>query len=273
MNFTKKILGSAAAFSMAALCLCNAGLSLMADDALPLGDVNYDGYVNASDAAKVLIAAASIGAGEGSGLTDDQTYCADVNFDGIVNASDAAQILIYAAYIGAGGSGTLYDFLHPEGDEPVQKPTEPGTEPPDDPDEKEMISNGVWSIGYASASPGDVVTVPVLISETTMGMNSYILNLSVDPRLEVISVENGDALREAELITNLKDGYIAATNYQSDKNVVPEQKSTVCSLTVRVPASAKSGDKYKFTFQKLVICDYNMTTYTASTSDGIIEVK
>ena len=67
MNFTKKILGSAAAFSMAALCLCNAGLPLMADDGLALGDVNYDGYVNASDAAKVLIAAASIGAGEGSG--------------------------------------------------------------------------------------------------------------------------------------------------------------------------------------------------------------
>ena len=272
MNFTKKILGSAAAFSMAALCLCNAGLSLMADDALPLGDVNYDGYVNASDAAKVLIAAASIGAGEGSGLTDDQTYCADVNFDGIVNASDAAQILIYAAYIGAGGSGTLYDFLHP-GEEPID-PTEPGTEPPDEPQKPtEMTSNGVWSIGYASASPGDIVRIPVLISETTMGMNSYIMKVQLEASLELVSVESSNAFREFEVIVNPQDGRIGATNYQNDKNIVAEQKSTVCYLNVKVPENAASGTKFTVKLDDLRICDYNMTTYTASTSDGIIEVQ
>ncbi|MCR4645245.1 MAG: hypothetical protein K5695_07535 [Oscillospiraceae bacterium] len=272
MNFTKKILGSAAAFGMAALCLCNAGLSLMADDGLALGDVNYDGYVNASDAAKVLIAAASLGAGEGSGLTDDQIYCADVNFDGIVNASDAAQILIYAAYIGAGGTATLFEYLHP-GEEPID-PTEPGTEPPDEPQKPtELTSNGVWSIGYASASPGDIVRIPVLISETTMGVNSYLLNVQLEAPLELVSVENGNAFREFEVIANLKDGRIAATNYHNDKNIIAEQKSTVCYLNVKVPENVAPGTRFTVSLDHLRICDYNMTTYTANTSDGSIEVQ
>ena len=78
-----------------------------------LGDVNGDGVINASDAALVLIAAAAMGAGEGSGLTDAQMTVADVNTDGIVNASDAAIILIYAAAVGAGETDAkITDFVH-----------------------------------------------------------------------------------------------------------------------------------------------------------------
>ena len=78
-----------------------------------LGDVNGDGVVNASDAAVVLIAAATMGSGEESGLTDTQMTAADVNTDGIVNASDAAIILIYAAAVGAGDTDAkITDFVH-----------------------------------------------------------------------------------------------------------------------------------------------------------------
>ena len=49
----------------------------------------------------VLIAAANMGVGKDSGLTDAQFLAADFNFDGIVNASDAALILQQAAENGA----------------------------------------------------------------------------------------------------------------------------------------------------------------------------
>ncbi|MBP0972879.1 MAG: leucine-rich repeat protein [Oscillospiraceae bacterium] len=78
----------------------------------PLGDLDGDTTVNASDAAKVLIAAAAMGAGEASGLTEAQIKAADVNGDKTVNASDAAIILIYAAAVGAGNEDAkITDFV------------------------------------------------------------------------------------------------------------------------------------------------------------------
>lgn len=68
-----------------------------------LGDVNNDDEINATDAAKVLIHAASVGGGGNGTLTEAQLKTADVNGDGSVNASDAAKILIYAAIKGGGG--------------------------------------------------------------------------------------------------------------------------------------------------------------------------
>ncbi|MBR3629620.1 MAG: dockerin type I repeat-containing protein, partial [Oscillospiraceae bacterium] len=80
--------------------------------AILLGDINANKTVNASDAAKVLIAAASLGAGKSSGLTTMQTIAADVNGDRTVNASDAAVILVYAAALGAGQKDvSITDFV------------------------------------------------------------------------------------------------------------------------------------------------------------------
>ena len=77
-----------------------------------LGDVNFDSSVNASDAALILIAAASYGAGNGYGLTTEQERAAEVNSDDTINASDAALVLIYAAAAGAGQDvGTLEEYL------------------------------------------------------------------------------------------------------------------------------------------------------------------
>ncbi|MBR3629552.1 MAG: dockerin type I repeat-containing protein [Oscillospiraceae bacterium] len=81
------------------------------EPAVEMGDINEDNTVNASDAAKILIAAAAAGAGGDYGLTDAQMAAADLNADGTVNASDAALVLIYAAYVGAGGTDSLSDFL------------------------------------------------------------------------------------------------------------------------------------------------------------------
>ncbi|MCR4644392.1 MAG: dockerin type I repeat-containing protein [Oscillospiraceae bacterium] len=79
----------------------------------PLGDLDGDTTVNASDAAKVLIDAAAMGAGEASGLTEAPIKAADVNKDDTVNASDAAIILIYSAAVGAGQDNVqITDFVH-----------------------------------------------------------------------------------------------------------------------------------------------------------------
>ncbi len=76
-----------------------------------LGDVDVNGVVDASDAGDLLVAAAAIGAGNGSGLTAEQTANADVDGNGVLDATDAAWILRYAAYTGTGGNITMEEFF------------------------------------------------------------------------------------------------------------------------------------------------------------------
>lgn len=73
------------------------------------GDVNDDGAVNASDAAKILISAAAAGGGATEGLIPADK--GDFNDDATVNASDAAIVLMYSAAVGGGYEGTLSDYL------------------------------------------------------------------------------------------------------------------------------------------------------------------
>ncbi len=76
-----------------------------------LGDLDYSGSADATDAAAILIAAAAEGSGSASGLTDEQKVYADVNTDGAFDANDAALILEYAAYAGSGGTLTIEEYL------------------------------------------------------------------------------------------------------------------------------------------------------------------
>ncbi|MCR4645244.1 MAG: hypothetical protein K5695_07530 [Oscillospiraceae bacterium] len=248
MNFTKKLLTSAAAVGMAAVCLGNAALSAMANDGLMLGDLNNDGVVNASDAAKVLIAAASLGAGQGSGLTEAQELCADVNDDGIINASDAAQILIYAAYIGAGGSGSLYDYLHKDD------------------------ATVVWSVKSYQATPGQPLTIPVTIPIAEKGMNSYTAQLYADPGLTVTKIENGTAYPDMGFVANLDDLSFAGTNYSTSEDLMAAQDSVLCYVTIMVPENATPSDTYQIGFLSATASDYSMNTYTPDTYGAAITV-
>lgn len=93
------------------------------------GDVDLDGAVTASDAARILIFAAQSGAGEPAAMTDPENeafaeFLGDVNGDGStceVNASDAACVLIYAAIKGSGEIPVWTEILHPTS-EPAQEP-------------------------------------------------------------------------------------------------------------------------------------------------------
>ena len=97
--------------------------------AIPLGDLDGNDAINATDAAMVLSAAAAVGAGVDSGLTEEQMKAADVDGNGSFDASDASYILAYAAYTGAGGADSLDEFLESlvEPDVPCEPdvPTEP----------------------------------------------------------------------------------------------------------------------------------------------------
>ncbi len=79
---------------------------------LPLGDINGDSTVDASDASNVLAVYALVSTGKESELTEAQIAAADVNKDGTIDASDASLILAYYAYISTGGTGTLEDYLN-----------------------------------------------------------------------------------------------------------------------------------------------------------------
>ncbi|MBR3629798.1 MAG: hypothetical protein IKN55_04910, partial [Oscillospiraceae bacterium] len=76
-----------------------------------LGNLNEDDAVNASDAALMLIEAATIGAGREGTFTEEQNTRADVNGDKTVNASDAALTLQYAASVGTGNTQSFGEYL------------------------------------------------------------------------------------------------------------------------------------------------------------------
>ena len=64
----------------------------------PLGDVNMDGTVDASDASIVLMEYAAVSNSQPSTLTDIQKQLADVSGDRNIDASDASLILSYYSY-------------------------------------------------------------------------------------------------------------------------------------------------------------------------------
>ena len=75
------------------------------------GDVDFSGYIDSSDASKVLMEYASVATGNGSVLFSVQTGFADVNSDNTVDSSDASKVLAYYAYTATGGTGTMEEFL------------------------------------------------------------------------------------------------------------------------------------------------------------------
>jgi len=78
-----------------------------------LGDTDHSGIVDATDAARILVAAAELGVGATCSLNADQQTAGDVNKDQQLDASDASIILIYASETGAGTfSGSLEEYLN-----------------------------------------------------------------------------------------------------------------------------------------------------------------
>ncbi len=87
------------------------GSSKISETASSLGDLNFDGEVNATDASMILVAATNVGADLDSGLTDEQIAAADLNGDDAFDAVDASIVLQYATYVGAGGALSIEEFI------------------------------------------------------------------------------------------------------------------------------------------------------------------
>ena len=64
-----------------------------------MGDVNFDGNVNAVDASSVLAYYALTSTNQDSRYDEEQKLAADVDHDGDINAVDASSILAYYAYV------------------------------------------------------------------------------------------------------------------------------------------------------------------------------
>ena len=78
-----------------------------------LGDTDGNGTVDATDAARILTAAAELGVGAECSLNAEQQTAGNVNKDQELDASDASIILIYASATGSGTfSGSLEEYLN-----------------------------------------------------------------------------------------------------------------------------------------------------------------
>ncbi|MDE5556275.1 MAG: SH3 domain-containing protein [Ruminococcus sp.] len=97
---------------------------------ITLGDVNFDGKVNAVDASVISMEYALLSTDGISGFTDEQNKAGDANGDGRINAVDASYVLRYYAYLSTGGTETnMKDWL--ESPDFYEETTEPKPVPAD----------------------------------------------------------------------------------------------------------------------------------------------
>ena len=73
---------------------------------ITLGDVNFDGKVNAVDASVISMEYALLSTDGISGFTDEQNKAGDANDDGVINAVDGSYVMCYYAYLSTGGTET-----------------------------------------------------------------------------------------------------------------------------------------------------------------------
>ena len=74
---------------------------------IPLGDVNFDGDVNAIDASMVLAYYAEISTDKEGSFSPEQISAADMDGNSTINAVDASDILAYYAFISVGDNPPL----------------------------------------------------------------------------------------------------------------------------------------------------------------------
>lgn len=79
-----------------------------------LGDSNFDGKIDSSDATFCLVEYAKLATGDTSSITYAERYAANVNKDSAVDSKDASAILSYYSYTATGGKESLEDFLFPK---------------------------------------------------------------------------------------------------------------------------------------------------------------
>lgn len=88
------------------------GSIAIGEEYFKLGDVNFDGLVDASDASDILSEYAALSTNKPSTfIMPNQKKAGDVNFDDNVDASDASLVLAYYSFMSTGGSGDMESWL------------------------------------------------------------------------------------------------------------------------------------------------------------------
>ena len=106
----RKLIASAVSAVTTASLLASFAPSAYALDPVKLGDCNYDGYVDASDASEMLAYYAAASTGASASVSLDVTY-ADMNGDKKIDASDASFVLGYYSYSSTGGEVSSEEFM------------------------------------------------------------------------------------------------------------------------------------------------------------------
>ncbi len=76
-----------------------------------IGDVNFDGNIDASDASQILDIYAVISANKTPAESKEQLLAADVDNDGTVTSADSSKVLSYYAYTSSGGNLSIDEFM------------------------------------------------------------------------------------------------------------------------------------------------------------------
>jgi uncharacterized repeat protein (TIGR02543 family) len=150
--------------------------------AYKIGDVNNDGEIRASDATEILLYVAQM-----KTFTELQLLAADVNGDGVVTAADATEILLIVARLKEPPVATT-STMQLMG---LAKVMSMGNETP-----------VVLEIGSDAGEMGEVVTLPINISENT-GLSTFTFHIDYDStKLKPLSADvNKDWT--TEIIDNL----------------------------------------------------------------------
>ena len=194
--------------------------------AYKIGDINNDGEIRASDATEILLYVAQM-----KPFTDLQLLAADVNGDGKVTSADATEILLIVARLKDPPSAmsplmqpmSIFAVMSAEAKLPVK-----------------------LEIGSSTGEIGDIVTLPVTISENT-GMSTFTFHIKYDATKLIPVGADVEKDWTAEITSNL-----TAVDLETGEPIIiltsargsnwTKTSGTIAEISFRVLGTETGGD-------------------------------
>ena len=125
-----------------------------------------------------------------------------------------------------------------------------------------------WNIGTAIAAPGMSVTVPVVVSKSTLEVTSAQFKINPKSPIKLTSVKAGEAYGANASF----DGNVIVLERSSGKGVVADNDSVVLNLTFSVPSDCAEGD-YAVEASDLFVSNAKSADITSSVKFGAGTIK
>lgn len=176
--------------------------------AVVYGDINGDGEIDTSDAVRLVRYLVDL-----VELSDSEKRAADVNGDGDITSADSIKLVRYLV-----GLVESLDSVPTRG-------------------VSHCVEGGEVKVATVTGKVGDTVTVPVEIAENP-GFAGFTLELSYPAELELLNIEKGDVLKNADggSLTANKD----LINWNNSENTYEDGELLI--LTFRILAAASDGN-------------------------------